>query len=64
MYIFINLIVFILFLNCINTLLELYLYNNKTIYIQFTNTKYTAPSNHNSTKSSKILNIFRLLSGR
>ena len=32
MYIFINLIVFILFLNCINTLLELNLYKKK-LYI-------------------------------
>ena len=55
MYIFINLVIFILFLNCIHTLVELNLYNNKTICKQLINNKYTVPPNHNSTKSSKIL---------
>ena len=54
MYIFINLVIFILFLNCIHTLVELNLYNNKTICKQLINDKYTVPPNHNSTKSSNM----------
>ena len=57
MYIFINQVVFILFLNCMHTLLELYLYNNNIIFIQLTNNKYRAPPNHNTTKSSNMKGI-------